>query len=785
MKPEQRVAIVLFSTFLAAGLTMPDRVAFGQTSPGIITTLAGGKQGFIGDGGPAATAELALPAGMVVDASGNLYIVDSCYGRIRRVDASTGIITTVAGSSAYHKGSMCTFAFSGDGEQATSAELNGPEGVAVDADGNLFIADTRNNRIRRVDHATGIITTVAGKGTGAFSGDGGPATSAELNLPSGVSVDRRGNLFIADLRNNRIRRVDGVTGIVSTVAGDGTRHGGQDGMTATQVGLDLPTGVLVDAAGDLFVADMSNHCIRRVDHVTGIITTVAGTTTYGFTGDGGPATNAKLYAPKAVAKDASGNLFIADYGNHRIRRVDHATGIISTVAGDGARGFSGDGGPATSAELSIPSGVAVDSHGNLVISDTGNNRIRRVQMASVGLALGSIENRKDSHVARPIVTPSIVLRETKPGVITTVAGGPSQGIGGDGEPATQAQLGQPSGVAVDSSGNLLIADPNNSRIRRVDGATGLIATVVGDHPCNNRGLCVAGFGGDGGPAIKAELNYPWAVAVGGDGSLFIADMRDERIRRVDGTTGIITTVAGDGTRGFSGDGGPATSAKLNSPSGVSVDKDGNVFIADQFNGRIRRVDRATGIITTVAGGGTQASGGDDKPAIMTRWTQPAGVFVDSSGDLFIADVSSSSIRRVDHATGIITTVAGGIGRGFSGDGGPATDAKLYLPMAVAKDASGNLLIADNGNNRIRRVDHATGIITTVAGNGTKGFGGDDGPAASAKLDYPMTIAADAHGNVFIADMNNNRIRRVQIAAVETAIDNIGHSDRTADAATQK
>ena len=330
---------------------------------GTITTVAGsGIYGFSGDGGPATSAELSYPFGVAVDASGNLFIADSDGNRIRKVSAN-GIITTVAGNG--------STGFAGDGGPATSASLSQPGGVTVDVSGNLFIADTLNNRIRKVS-ANGIITTVAGNGSVGFAGDGGAATSATLSQPEGVTVDAVGNLFIADTLNGRIRKVS-ANSIITTVAGGG-RLG--DGGPATLAELSFPFGVAVDAFGNFFIADSLNNRIRKVS-ANGIITTVAGNGSVGFAGDGGPATSASLSQPEGVTVDTSGNLFIADRDNNRIREVS-VTGIITTVAGNGTGGFSGDGGPATSASLSLPYGVAVDAHGSLFIADGLNNRIRKV-----------------------------------------------------------------------------------------------------------------------------------------------------------------------------------------------------------------------------------------------------------------------------------------------------------------------------------------------------------------------------------------------------------------------
>jgi hypothetical protein len=345
---------------------------------GIITTVAGnGTAGFSGDGGAATSAALYEPWGVAVDLTGNLFIADDYYGRIRKVDKN-GIITTVAGGK---------YNGLGNGGAATNAELSAPKAVAVDATGNLFIADTINWLIRKVD-TNGIISAVAGNGTNGYSGDGGAATNAELNWPEGVAVDAIGNLFIGDLENRRVRKVS-TDGIITTVAGNGGWGYSGDGGAATNAEVASPQGVAVDATGNLFIADLYNNVIRKVD-TNGIITTVAGNgygaryNTGGYSGDGGAATNAELNEPAGVALDAIGSVFIADSYNNVIRKVD-TNGIITTVAGNGygagsweGGGYSGDGGTATNAELNNLFGVAVDAIGNLLIADAWNNRIRKV-----------------------------------------------------------------------------------------------------------------------------------------------------------------------------------------------------------------------------------------------------------------------------------------------------------------------------------------------------------------------------------------------------------------------
>jgi sugar lactone lactonase YvrE len=298
---------------------------------------------------------------VAVDANGNLFIADSSY--VRKVDTN-GLITTVAGNGAS--------GYSGDGGAATNASMKNPQGVALDALGNLFIADENNQRIRKVD-TNGLITTVAGNGSYGYSGDGGAATNASLYYPAGTALDALGNLFIADEDNQRIRKVD-TNGIITTVAGNGSYGYSGDGGAATNASLRDPVGVAVDAYGNLFIAD--SFYVRKVD-TNGLITTVAGNGVQTYSGDGGAATNASLWYPESVAVDASGNLFIADRLNSRIRMVN-AGGLITTVAGNGSYGYSGDGGAATNASLNYPDGVAVAASGDLFIADSFNGRVREV-----------------------------------------------------------------------------------------------------------------------------------------------------------------------------------------------------------------------------------------------------------------------------------------------------------------------------------------------------------------------------------------------------------------------
>jgi uncharacterized protein (TIGR03437 family) len=705
--------------FLLASVASTAVCALAQTQT--IGTVAGG-----GRPGSAATAYSASGAsGVAIDASGNLYVAVSGLNQVWVV-SPRGAVTEVIGNG--------SGSYSGDGGPAISAALNRPSGVALDASGNLYIADPGNSRIRKVTAATGVITTVAGSGVKGYGGDMGPATGAQFNLPTGVALDSAGNLYIADRQNNVIRKVDAATGIIRTVAGNAaltTYSGGSpfgsysgDGGPATSAGLDQPTGVAVDLSGNLYIADSVFTIIRKVTAATGIITTVAGnghpTDLTTPNGDGGPATSAKVDV-SSVALDSIGNLYIA--GGSVVRKVTAATGIISTVAGSSGFISSGDGGPATSAQLTATC-VAVDSAGNLYIADGANGTVRKVTAAS--------------------------------GIITTVAGNNTDGYSGDGGPAVSAQLNSPYGVAVDAAGNLYVADGLNGIIRKVASDTGVIRTVAGHYDRYSPPVVA-----DGVPATQASLQT-YGIALDSSGNLYVTD--GSRIRKVTAANGMITTVAGNiitqpggFASGYSGDGGPATSARLNVPLGVAVDAAGNVYIADTYNNVIRKVTAATGIITTAVGG---AAGyiGDGGPATGAGLKLPTGVAVDSAGNLYIADQGHNAIRKVTAGTGIITTVAGNGVQGYSGDGGPAARGQLNQPAGVALDSAGNLYIADQGNNAIRKVTAATGIITTIAGNGILGFTGEGGPGIAAELAHPFGVATGPGGRVYVADTSNNRIR---------------------------
>jgi sugar lactone lactonase YvrE len=370
-----RVVVLTVGVLIAGASPAPG-------AEGTVTTVAGTKaRGYSGDGGPATEARLYQPRMSISDTAGNVYIADTFNQVIRKIDA-TGTISTAVG--VYHpvaagtSDDQCPPDFDGDGGPAAKARMSCPHSVALDAAGNLYIADSGNNRIRRVDGA-GIITTIAGTGKFSSGGDGGPATEAGLQSPKGITFDLAGSLLIADSGNNQIRKID-TNGVITTIAGAGEPGYSGDGGPATAAKLEAPRTIAVGPSGDVYIAEPNVHRIRKVDS-KGIISTLAGTSKAGFSGDGGPAKAAQLDMPRGVGVDGEDNVYIADSLNHRIRRVG-GDGVIATIAGTGEKGFSGEGAPATEARFFTPRAVDVDRSGDLYVADTYNNRIRRIEKAA-------------------------------------------------------------------------------------------------------------------------------------------------------------------------------------------------------------------------------------------------------------------------------------------------------------------------------------------------------------------------------------------------------------------
>lgn len=647
-----------------------------------------------GDGIPASEAALASPRLLAVDSDGNIYIADTTNFRVRKID-SAGIITTVAGNGIQDS--------NGDGGPALAASIQ-PYGVTFDAAGNMYISEPVSSRVRMVG-SDGIISTVVGTGVEGSLGDGGPASEAQLMEPLGLAWSPRG-LFIADASDNKVRMVDD-SGTISTFLGTGDK-GYSDSELPYNVVMNRPTGVAVDGSGNVFVVDYGNQIVRMVD-TDGYVQIVAGDARTGEYEDGIPATSAQLMYPQDVVPDSSGNFYISDPGAHKVRKVDSA-GIITTAAGTGESGYSGDGGAATAATLKAPYGMALARDGALLIIDTPEDCLRQVNTA---------------------------------GIISTIAGIKSAGPSPDGGDATSSLLNFPYIALPTKRSTVLFADTENNRVRVVT-SEGLMQPFAGTGS--------KGYSGDGGSAIEASLSTPRGLAIDSSGNVFIGDALNHRVRKVT-VEGIISTVAGNGVQGYAGDGGPATTAQLNQPSDLAIDLSGRLYIADQLNYRIRRLE-ADGSISTVVGTGVQGNTGDGGLATQAKIGKVYGLTVDESNSLLFMD-SNRVIRKVA-PDGTITKIAGG-GSVDPWTVGPAKDAKLNNPRGIAIAPDGSLFFGDEIT--IRKVD-ASGTLSTIMGFRSFGTGIQEGPATDMSLFLPYGIAFDTKGDLIIADTYNQRILRL-------------------------
>ena len=665
---------------------------------------------------------------------------------------------------------------------------------------------------RLAELPVGAITTVAGAGT--FYGSGRPATQAMVEVID-IALGARGEVFLAEPGLALVRRIRR-DGVIENYAGTGLEGRGEDNVAALRSQIWQARGLALDAAGNLYLAEAFAHRVRRVDAVTGIITTIAGTGEAGFAGDGGPARSARLNYPVQLAFDPSGNLYVLECGNSRVRRID-PSGTISTFAGNGMAGFSGDGGPATSASINIGNGVfidvggiATDPAGNVYIADTDNDRVRRVERST-----GTIRTVAEASQVRGVTTDAhgnvyyainslgdpqaARIVKLDPQMRTVATFGRGHGASDDGAPAAEAALGFIDRVRVDVQGNILFTDLTVLRVRRVNAATGRLETVAGIGP---------GVIGDNGPATRTVLGiFNSDIAFDPTGALLIADDALHRIRRLR-PDGHISHFAGSGLFGLREiDGVPAAEATILGPLGLHVKADGSVLVVNEHAVRTIGTD---GIIRLTAGNEFRQRGyaGDGGPAVGAQYMQMHDATTDSAGNLFIADSNNNRVRRVDAATGIVTTVAGAgpvnglenYGAGTTcGDGGPALSACINTPYGVAVDPQGNLLISENWQ-RIRKVDRngvittlaqvystkmavdaagnvfivardrilrisPQGAVTTIAGRaGEPGFSGDGGPALSAQIDalgQASGIAIAPNGDLYFSDGGNRRIRAIK------------------------
>ena len=610
--------------------------------------------------GRGANREMALadPSSLLVEDGGRLFVAD--LDRIIVIEPD-GDSFVVAGSGKP--------GFAGDGGPAIEAMFNGNAGMAVDAEGNLLIADRGNRRVRRID-PNGIITTFAGTGESGSTGDGGPAIEAALDRPVDVAVGPDGAVFVAELNGHRVRRI-GPDGIITTYAGIGFPGYAGDGGPAVLASLNAPRSVEVDSDGNVYIADWRNRVIRKVTR-DGSIITMAGLASEGRLREGRPAFSVALPPPLGLALGPAGHIYVILQGTRKIHvlrppsetAVDDPCGGAPTapfrgavavadasatiVAGDTELGFGGDGGPISEALFLLPQSFAVGEDGRIFIADTGNHRIR------------------------------IVSSE---GVIETFAGTGEPGYGGNGGPATQAKLSSPKAVHVDGGGIVYFFDSGNFRIRRID-LCGLIETVAGDGR--------PGSGGDGGPALIASFRDVTGLAFDDDGNMFVADPASNRVRVIS-KEGFIETFAGTGKAESGGDGGPAKSAFLDGPVDVATFADGSVLIAEQRAGKVRLVDRS-GTISTLTGPGPPDAEFEG-PVGQVRMQDPASLEVDIDGNVYVAQLTAGLVSRIG-VDGNVSIVAGNpAGTGVSGD--PATEVAIPAPLVVSLDRNGNLFVLES------------------------------------------------------------------------------------------
>jgi sugar lactone lactonase YvrE len=635
------------------------------------------------------------------DAAGNAYVADTANNTVRKITPA-GSVSTLAGLAG-NAGSV-------DGI-GPLARFSGPAGIALDAAGFIYVADTGNHTIRKISPA-GSVETLAGA-SGSIGSSDGPGGVARFNSPAGIASDAAGNLYVADTNNLLVRKIDSA-GTVSTIAGLAGAAGTVDGQGAA-ARFNGPHGIAVDASGTVYVsdtwhfpqshADSVNSTIRKIS-ATGLVTTLAGLA--GTTGRGdGLGTGARFYYPGGVAVDGNGNLYVADTFNSLIRKVTPG-GVVSTLAGGTAGSTDGIG---SAAGFLYPAGIAVDAGGNLAIADTGNATVRRIDSS----------NR-----------------------VSTVAGLAAQYGNVDGQGAL-ARFNGPYGLAADGQGNVYVADSFSATIRRVS-AAGVTTTLAGVPGVFGSVDGVAGTAQSlSGQSTSAQFNAPYGVAADASGNVYVADTGNNLIRKIS-AAGTVTTLAGSaGQAGYAD--GQGTQARFNAPYGIALGRNGNLLVADTLNHAVRSIT-PEGAVSTLAGM-AQVAGASDGAAGAARFYLPYGIAVASDGTVFVADSGNHAIRKISPA-GMVVTVAGLAGTSGSADG-PGTTARFNSPQGIALDANGTLYIADTLNATVRRLG-LDGQVTTVAG--VSGENGILTGTLPGRLYRPFGVAVTASGTVAVSSGNS-------------------------------
>jgi sugar lactone lactonase YvrE len=649
--------------------------------PGQLSLLAGALGGRGTGDGAGRAGRMLGPSGITRAGDGFLYVTDYLAHTIRRVDPALGDVVTIAGLR------DTTGSDDGVGQAARFAF---PLDLVADSSGNLYVSDSSNFTIRRIVIATGQVTTLAGAAGQTASVDGVGA-DARFGALGGVAMDPAGNLYVADITSNNVRRIDVTTGQVTTIAGSPTGDAGyQDGVGAAAL-FAGPTGLAVDLQGHLFVSETINQTVRRIDLETGQVTTIAGTPGVAGSVDGvGGA--AQLAGPSGLSADLLGNLFVADTFDTTVRRIDLATGAVTTLAGaanqNGFRDAVG-----ADARFEFPMGVLSDGVGDVLVADTDNGCIRQivVDTAQVTTIAGSI-------------TPT----------------GSRDGFGG------VARFGSIGATFSDGGGLLYVSDSVNATVRRVVLATGEVTTIAG-----TPGL----QGSVDGQGRNARFVGPFGLTGDGVGNLYVADTGGHTVRRIDLATGDVTTLAGQAGQTGSVD-GVGAAARFNFPNGLAGDGAGHLYVADEGDNTIRRIDLATREVTTLL------------QLPFPQIADPRGLAADGAGNLYIADVTFDAIWRVVIATAELSLVAGSSAT-FGSDDGPAGDARFQSPADLASDGAGHLYVADLGNRLIRRIDLDAGVVTTLAGTRDVGNGVVLG-MLPGRLNFPLAISVlpGATGVVF-------------------------------------
>ena len=667
----------------AAGTVTSTPASLTITAGAGIALLAGDVGGPGSRDGTGQAASFNVPIGIALDNAGNVYIGDSINHLLRKITPA-GVVTTLAGAPG--------IGGSADGVGG-AARFNHLEGVAVDGAGNVYVADTENQTIRKLA-PDGAVTTLAGlAGSPGFSD--GMGAAARFNLPTGVATDSAGNVYVADIGNHTIRKIT-AAGLVTTLAGSPLVGSYADG-TGAAARFNAPAGLSTDAAGNIYVADSGNHVIRKITP-SGVVTTLAGSPGAGGFADGAGAA-AKFNGLRAVASDAAGNLYVADLINALVRKVSPA-GVVTTIAGAAGAIGSTDG-TGSSARFSSPLGIAVDASGTLYVADTNNSAIRRISTGAV---------------------------------VTTFAGSPTN-TGTADATGGAAKFNAPRSVAADPAGNVYVSDTGNNTIRKI--APGGATTTLAGTP---------GPGGSAdGTGAAARFNMPLGLAVEAGGSIVVADFNNNTIRRIT-PTGTVTTLAGVAGVTGSAD-GTGAAASFNRPNGVAIDGAGNIYVADSGNHSIRKLTPA-GVVTTYAGvAGT--AGSADGPAGGATFNMPAGVAVDSAGNVYVGDARNAVVRKIDTAR-IVSTIAGSAGLTGSTDG-IGSAARFNNPIGLVVDATGNVYVADSANSTIRKITPA-GVVTTVVGVADGRTGVQTG-ALPGRLALPYLIAIDAAGTLYCTSAN--------------------------------